>query len=102
MRRGGGTITGSMSGRDLDPPPADRTPPGHHPELDFDGRYRVERVAGGWFLTGPLFREEGRVGMSIPATSATSATSGDGEQLLEKYRDRAALLNAAVDAERRR
>ena len=62
------------------------------PELDFDGRYRVERVGGVWFLRGPAFNGSGGAGMAI---------NGDGPELLAKYRDLADLLNAAVEAERR-
>ncbi len=64
------------------------------PHLDFDGRYRVERRPDGdWHLTGPMFREGGNTGMRIP---------GGSPELVEKYQDLAELLNAAVDAERRR
>ena len=64
--------------------------------LDFDGRYRVEQRDGTWYLCGPAFCSEGRIGMSIPASA------GDDVQLIAKYRDLADLLNAVVDAERRR
>ena len=64
------------------------------PEFDFDGRYRVERRPDGdWHLTGPMFRDDGKTGMRIP---------GGSPELVEKYRDLAELLNAAVEAERRR
>ena len=66
---------------------------GDHPELDFDGRYRVEHVGGVWHLRGPVFTGSGGAGMAI---------HGDGPELLAKYRDLADLLNAAVEAERRR
>lgn len=62
-------------------------------ELDFDGRYRVERVGGVWHLRGPAFCSGGATGMQI---------NGDTPDVLQKYRDLADLLNAAVDAERRR
>ena len=62
------------------------------PELDFDGRYRVERVDGTWYLRGPVFGHEG-IGMLI---------RGDSPELIEKYRDLADLLNAVVHADRRR
>ena len=68
--------------------PTSTSPP--QPEFDFDGRYHIERVGGTWCLRGPLF---GPSGMGI---------GGDGPELLAKYRDLADLLNAAVDAERRR
>jgi hypothetical protein len=72
--------------------PAD--PHSAQPELDFDGRYRVEhRPDGDWHLTGPMFRAGGKTGMRIP---------GGSPELVEKYRNLAELLNAAVDAERRR
>ena len=62
------------------------------PEFDFDGRYRVERFDGTWYLRGPILAGSG-VGMLI---------RGESPELLDKYRDLADLLNAAVDAERRR
>ena len=63
------------------------------PQLDFDGRYRVERHDGIWYLCGPAFRVGGKLGMTIP---------GENPELVDKYRDLADLLNAVVDAERRR
>ena len=70
----------------------DPSPPARaaDPELDFDGRYRVEPVGGRWHLRGPAF------------AGAGMAIRGDGPELLAKYRDLADLMNAAVDAERRR
>ena len=68
------------------------------PELDFDGRYRVERVDGTWHLRGPAFCEQGECGMVVAAPR-------DGEpsaEVLEKYRDLADLFNRVVAAERRR
>ena len=64
-----------------------------HPQFDFDGRYRVERTGGAWHLRGPAFSPDGGPGLRI---------DGDSKELLEKYRDVADLLNAAVVAERRR
>ena len=70
----------------------DPAPPAQ-PELDFDGRYRVERIGDGWHLRGPAFTGRGGLGMAI---------DGDGAELLAKYRDLADLLNAVVEAERSR
>lgn len=75
----------------MDDPTPDPTPP--QPELDFDGRYRVERVGGAWFLLGPAFAAGMRVGGGQADPPA---------ELIEKYRDVADLMNRAVDAERRR
>ena len=72
-------------------PPGPKPDP--DPELDFDGRYRLEQVGGVWRLTGPLFCQDGRAGLEV---------GGESPELLDKYRDLAALLNAAVDADRRR
>ena len=71
-------------------PPNTRAP---QPEFDFDGRYRVERTGGAWFLLGPAFPGGMRVG---------EGQSDPPAELLEKYRDVADLMNRAVDAERRR
>ena len=73
--------------------PDEPAPAAEQPQLDFDGRYRVERIDGTCYLCGPAFREGGRFGMTIP---------GESPELLAKYRDLADLLNAVVDAERRR
>ena len=70
------------------------TPPPPDPQLDFDGRYRVERVNGAWHLLGPAFP----VGVRVCNADAPAESS----DLLAKYRDVAELMNAAVDAERRR
>ena len=64
-----------------------------HPEFDFDGQYRVERVGDEWYLRGPAFCEAGGLGMRV---------DGRSPDVLAKYRDLADLLNAAVAAERRR
>lgn len=73
--------------------PDQPAPAADQPQLDFDGRYRVERVDGVWYLCGPAFHEGGKFGMTIP---------GENKELVEKYRDLVQLLNAVVDAERRR
>ena len=74
--------------------PDEPAPAADQPQISFDGRYRVERDGqGNWHLTGPIFREGGRPGMRIPAGSP---------EMVEKYRDLAELLDAAVDAERKR
>ena len=64
-----------------------------HPELDFDGRYRVERAAGVYYLTGPAFPAGLKIG---------EGQSDPPAELLDKYRDVADLMNRAVDAERLR
>jgi hypothetical protein len=71
----------------------DPRPTSAQPELDFDGRYRVEKLGDTWYLRGPAFCDNGHPGMTI---------RGDTAELVEKYRDLADLLNAVVDAERRR
>ena len=71
--------------------PDKRSPVAVQPQLDFDGHYRIERVDGVWHLCGSVFREGGKLGMTIP---------GESSELLEKYRDLADLLK--TDAGRRR
>ena len=76
-----------------EPRPESPAPQPPQPEFDFDGRYRVERVSGRWFLLGPAFPGDMRIGEGQADPPA---------ELVEKYRDVADLMNRAVDAERRR
>ena len=55
------------------------------PQLDLGGRYRVERCPDGdRHLVSPMLRD------------------GGSPELVGKFRDLAELLNAAIDADRRR
>jgi hypothetical protein len=72
--------------------------PPPEPELDFDGSYRVERLADQWFLRGPALCRHGSPGMFIGEAGSLAVDP----MLLAKYRDLADLFNQVVAAERER
>ena len=65
------------------------------PELDFDGRYRVEERGGRWCLIGPAF---GAGGMPVCGSHSEVPTP----EVLAKYSDLADLFNRVAAAERAR